>query len=399
MRWFGARTSAKTLPYREGWALSSVSRFKPITLLDWYLFSQLVLIVLFAVGLFSIIWLAPDTLFKLTQYVFSGQMTVSQALVMFGYHLPSVLQQTIPVAMLLGSIFLFQRLSQSYELVALLASGIPPRRILLAVLWVGLLFGGIHAAVQEFVLPNTANRLESMYTDLHLKDVPDRNFLFVEKNHHKQLSKFFMIGQVQGQPLSDFIILYYAETPDNGVQISRILRSKTGRWLPQSHQWQLLDGIEYVLNEEGVYKEIRKFDEQQLRTDKYAAILLDYTRLNPLAMPWGQLTRYIKLLREGGQYQDVPYFEVRLWQKWASPVATIVFAILGALLGMERLRSNRMYGLTFGALIIFIYSILVPFSGSFGSLDLLAPWLVAWLPLLITVLVTMLLQALRPQQG
>jgi lipopolysaccharide export system permease protein len=396
MIWFAEPTWAKTLRCKEA---APVSRFRPFALLDWYLFSQLVLIILFAMVLFSIIWLAPDTLFKLTQYVFSGQMSLSQALVMFGYHLPEVLQQTIPVAVLLGSIFLFQHLSQNYELVALLASGISPRRILMAVLWTGLLFGGVHAVVQEVVTPNTANRLEKMYVDLNLKDLPDRNFLFVEKNHKDKLSKFFMIGQVQKDPLSDFIILYYDETPDHGVQISRILRAKTGHWLPNSHQWQLENGIEYVLNEEGVYKDIRKFDQQQIHTDRYAAILLDYTRLNPSAMPWGQLKQYIKLLKEGGQRQDVPYYQVRLSQKWAAPMATIVFALLGALLGMERVRTNRMYGLTFGAIVIFIYSILIPFSGSFGSLDLFAPWLVAWLPLIITVLVTLVLQSLRPKQG
>jgi lipopolysaccharide export system permease protein len=372
---------------------------KPLSMLDWYIGSQLVLIILFAIVLFSIIWLAPDTLFKLTQYTFAGEVSVPQALTMFAFHLPEVLQQTIPVAVLLGTIVLFQRLSQNYELIALLASGISPARIMRSVLLVSLLFGLFHAAVNELIIPQTANRLEKMYTDLDLKDVPDRNFLFVEKNHRKQLSKFFMIGQIQKQQLSDFIILYYDETPENGVQISRILRSKTGRWIEDRHQWQLVDGIEYVLNNEGVYKDIRAFDQQQIRTDKYAAILLDYTRLNPMAMPWAQLKQYIKLMKEGGQLQDVPFFQVRLWQKWSAPVATIIFALLGAVLGMERVRTNRLFGLTFGAVVIFIYSILVPFSGSFGSLDLVAPWLVAWLPLLIAILTTALLQVLRPRQG
>jgi lipopolysaccharide export system permease protein len=324
---------------------------------------------------------------------------VGQAFLMFLCHVPDVLQQTIPVAVLLGTIVLFQRLSQNYELVALWASGVSPTRILMSVLMVGMLFGLIHAGVDELVLPYTANKLEKAYTDLDLKDIPDRNFLFVEKDHRKQLSKFFMIGQIQKPQLSDFIILYYMETPNNGVQISRILRSKTGRWLPQSQQWELKDGIEYVLNDEGVYKDIRSFDRQQIHTDKYAAILLDYTRLNPMSMPWGQLKQYIKLMKEGGQLQDVPFFQVRLAQKWAAPVATMVFALLGAILGMERVRTNRAFGLTFGAIVIFIYSILVPFSGSFGSLDLIAPWLVAWIPLLVAIATTAILQALRPRSG
>lgn len=372
---------------------------RPFTLLDRYLCSQLFLIILFAVVLFSIIWLAPETLFKLTQYVFSGELSWWQGLVMFLLHLPQVLPQTMPIAVLLGTIILFQRLSQHYELVALLASGISTTRILAAVLWVGLLFGGIHAAVNELVIPHTANLLEKYYTDAKLKDIPDRNFLFVEKNHQSKLSKFFLIGQIQKPELSDFIILYYAETPQNGVQISRIIRANTGRWVAERQQWELKDGIEYVLDDEGVYHDIRQFKEQQIRTDKYAAILLDYTQQNPLNMPWGQLREYIRLMKEGGQHQEVPYFEVRSWQKWAAPVATMVFALLGALLGMERVRSNRVYGLLFGVIVVFFYSVLVPFSGSFGSLDIIAPWFVAWIPLLAAILTTLVLQYLRPKQG
>jgi len=371
---------------------------KPLTMLDWYLGSQQLLIITFAVVLFSIIWLAPETMFKLTQYVFAGDLNVPQALLMFLYHLPEVLQQTLPVAVLLGTVVLFQRLSQHYELVALLASGVSPNRILLSVFWVGLFFGGVHAAVSEVVIPYTMPRLEKEYVTHDLKDLPDRNFLFVEKNHQNQLSKFFMIGQIQNPQLSDFVILYYDETPLHGVQISHILRSKTGRWVPETHQWALQDGIEYDLNEEGVYKEIRQFKEQQIRTDKYAPILLDYSRVNPQSMPFGQLKQFIRLLREGGQMEQVPYFEVRLWQKWAAPIATIIFAILGALLGMERVRTNRVYGLIFGAIVIFTYSILVPFSGSFGSLGILPPWIVAWLPLSIAIIVTAGLQWIRSVQ-
>jgi lipopolysaccharide export system permease protein len=351
------------------------------------------------VVLFSIIWLAPETLFKLTQYVFGGQISPWQGFTMFLLHLPQVLPQTIPIAVLLGTIILFQRLSQNYELVALLASGISPVRILTAVLWVGLLFGGIHGVVNEWVIPNTANLLEKYYTDAELKDIPDRNFLFVEKNHDKKLSKFFLIGQIQKPELSDFIILYYTDTLKSGVQISRIIRANTGRWMPESHQWELKDGIEYVLDHEGVYHDIRQFSQQQIRTDKYAAILLDYTQQNPMTMPWGQLRQYIRLMKEGGQLQDVPFFEVRVWQKWSAPVATIIFALLGALLGMERIRTNRVYGLLFGVIVVFFYSILVPFSGSFGSLDLAAPWLVAWIPLMVAIFTTFVLQSLRPAQG
>lgn len=378
---------------------------KLITKLDWYIASQLFTVILFAIVLFSIIFLAPETLLKLSQYFFSGKITLSEAGVMFLYHLPEVLQQVIPMAVLLGSIFLFQRLTQNYELIACLASGISPARLMVAVLWGGLFFGGLHVLVQEALSPVASARLNQIYLakgqseETRLRDIEDQNFLFVEKNHQGQLSKFFMIGQINKPLLRDFIILYYDETPDHGVQISRILRARSGWWRPEQNQWELANGIEYVLNDEGVYKDIRSFAKQQIRTDRYASILLDYTRLNPKAMPWGQLNQYIRLLKEGGQLYRVPYYEVRLWQKWSGPVATVIFAILGALLGMERVRTNRTFGLTFGALVIFMYSILASFASNFGSLDVAAPWLVAWMPLAVAILTTAVIMKLRPRSG
>ncbi|MEM0951795.1 MAG: LptF/LptG family permease [Cyanobacteria bacterium P01_H01_bin.74] len=368
-------------------------------LVDGYLLRQLIPVIGFAVALFTIVWLAPETLFKLTQHVFSQKISVAQGIVLFLYHLPKVLQQTIPLSVLLATIVVFQKLSQQYELIAMMASGIGFRRILRAVLYVGILFGLLHMAINEVLIPYAQPRLEKAKIALDLDTADDQNFLFIEKNRHKQLDKLFLIGQIREDPLKNFIILYYTETPKQGVQISRILRAETGFWVAKQKRWFLKDGIEYVLNTEGVYKDIRRFDWQFVHTSRYAAKLLNASRESPLAMPFGSLQRYIKLLKAGGQYQDVPFFEVQLWQKITGPLATVIFALLGCILGIERLRTNRFFGLTFGALVVFLYSIMVPITANFGALAILPSFALAWLPLIFCVTMTILLQKFRPKQG
>lgn len=364
-----------------------MSKINVLNTLDRYLFGQLAQNILFAVILFSIIWLAPETLFKLTQYVFGGNISLDQAATMFMYHLPGVLQQSIPVAVLLGCLFVFQRLSSQFELIAMFAAGVRPQRMMQAVILAGVVFAGLHFAVQEYVTPVTGPLLENYYQDLNLKEMKDRNFVFVEKNHQGQLEKFFMISQAQKDHLSDFVILYYEpDSLGNGVRISRILRAKSGRWAQQTRQWELKDGIEYVLDEEGVYKDIRLFDEQQVRTSPYASKLLDYSKSNPKDMGWNNLRKYINLLEEGGQLQDLAFFQVRLWQKFMAPFAGVCFAVIGALLGIERVRAHRTYGLLFGTILVFIYSVLSPFSNNIANFSILPVWLVAAVPLLVTVL-------------
>jgi lipopolysaccharide export system permease protein len=371
------------------------------TVLDRYVTFQLFQVVVFCVLLFTVIWLAPETLFKLIQNMFAGKLTPTQAGTMFLYHMPAVLQQSIPMAVFLGSLFLFRRLSSNFELIAMFATGIRPVRLLVPVLLVGAVFAGLHFFIQERVAPATGPRLAALYRENGLTEQQDNNFVFVEKNRQSgQPEKFFLIGQTEnGQALRDFIILYYSATEQGGVQIARILRAPTGVWNPSVKAWQLFDGVDYELNEEGIYREIRQFKEQWVSTSGYLVKLLQYSQEGPMDMDWKTLRKYVQLLRDGGQLQDVRFYEMRLQQKLALPAASLVLVILGAMIGMEKVRTNRAYSLTYGALILFCYSITIPFSANLGTLGILPPELVAWLPLLFASLVAVGILQIRWREG
>ena len=212
-----------------------------LTTLDRYIFKQLSLTVLFGVVLFSIIWLSPVTMFDLIQAVVNKKISLWNAFVMYLCHIPQVLGQTIPIAALIGSIFVFQRLSRQFELVSIFASGISATRVMRAALVVGVLFGSVHFVAQEVINPVIAPKLDAYYNEYDLKDFKDRNFVFLEKNRDEKLEKFFLIGQIQENPLSDFVVLYYQHHDATSVAISRILRAKTGFWNSKTDQWVLKD--------------------------------------------------------------------------------------------------------------------------------------------------------------
>jgi lipopolysaccharide export system permease protein len=368
-------------------------------LVDRYIFSMHLQTIFFGILLFMVIWLAPETLFKLIQYVFDDKLTLEQAASMLLYHLPPVLQQSIPMAVLFGSIFLFRQISTNSELIAMMGAGISPVRLMWPVLTMGILFCGLHLAVEEWVTPYTAPRLEKMYVDYGIKNRKDENFVFVEKNNQGQLDKFILIGQTGLETLKDFIFLYYAETHDGGVQIARILRAPEGQWNSKEKAWQLFNGIDYELDEGGVFHETRKFKEQWVNTSKYPALLLEYSQINPMDMGQGTLRKYIQLLQAGGQFQDVRFSLVRLYQQLSFPMASIFFSVIGALLGMERVRSHKSYSLTFGAIVLFLYSILIPFSTNIGSLGVIPPLVAAWLPLMVAGGVAVVILQARRWEG
>ena len=62
---------------------------------------------------------------------------------------------------------------------------------------------------------------------------------------------------------------------------------------------------------------------------------------------------------------------------------------------MEPTRSSKAYALVFGALLVFVYSVVTPACIHLAQLGLIAAWLVAGLPLAITVAVGLLFIRLR----
>lgn len=75
--------------------------------------------------------------------------------------LPGILYQLTPVAFLLASVLTFSTLSRHHEITAMRASGIPPRRLLYPLLFIGMLGGLTLLATQQYLIPhaNQATRM------------------------------------------------------------------------------------------------------------------------------------------------------------------------------------------------------------------------------------------------
>jgi lipopolysaccharide export system permease protein len=380
------------------------------TLLDCTLTLQMLQIVAFGVVLFTLVWLAPETLFKLIQYWVSQKITLPQLGQLVLYHLPSALQQSIPMAALVGSVFMFRSWSLNSELTALMSAGISFRRLLLPLTLVGALVAAGYTANQELALPWAGQRLNHAYEACGLKPEADTHFAFVEKNPQtQQLQKFFLIGNTTtsaddapsgprqvGNKLRDFIVLFYQDGANDGsVQISRILKAASGHWDATSQSWQLDRGMEYLLDAEGVYRSVTAFANTMVQTGPYPAQLLQFSVQNPLEMSYGDLKQYLNLSKLAGQLQDQAFYQVRLHQKWVFPLVSGCFVLLGAWMGIERVRSDRMSGLVAAALVVFLYSVCIPVSFNLGSLGWVQPWLAAWLPFFVALIGAVTIQQVR----
>ena len=359
-----------------------------LRLVDRYLIQQFATSVVFALLLLVIIWLAPETLFKLIQGLVSHKLTWGQFGQMLLYHVPPVIQQCLPMALLFGSLFAMRRLSLSLEWSAMLSAGVSPTRLAMPVLLLGAIAAGGQWLLQEVAIPYTSPRLETLYWQTQLKPGKASPFLYVKKNTQGNPERFFFISDVNRDCLKQFIVLDYFRGLDDSLHIGQILKAPTGQWNAQDKSWILKNGQRYVLDADGVYESTEQFDQVRIQTPASVAKLLKYQFYRTIDMSRSQLSELIRLSEQAGQTESLPFYRIRLFQKWTPIIACLLFGLFGIALGIEPVRSRRQDSLILGVLVLFIYGVSQPLFTNLGSLGVLPPVVAALSPVFCAGIVT-----------
>jgi lipopolysaccharide export system permease protein len=390
-------------------AVSFQSPGGAFTRLDRYLMGELAALILFGITLFTIVWMAPEILFRLIQEWVGGHLPFWGVLKLLGLHLPDIFEQSFPMAAMIAGVFISRQLSQQFEWIACYTAKISPWRVALPIVLMGAMMSSLHGLVQETISPWTQPTLIKTYERFGLEEAKRQNFVFLERNpiDPTRLEKFLLIGDIRNGQLLDFFVLYYRPyitgqpngASAKGSPIQHIFRSKQGNWEPATQSWRLQDGVEYELDSQGVYKSIHPFDQQWVATSPHPMAMIEFQQGDPLSFPMGKLQRFINLLKASHQTQELPYYLVRWHQKWSIPLASLLLLPLGVLLGQEPPRARRTWGLTSAAVVLFVYLASMPFATNFGSLGLFAPWLAAWLPMILALSVGLGLYKTRQWLG
>ena len=352
--------------------------------LDRYFLQQVSAIAIFAIIIFTIAWLAPETMFKVIQGISEGKITVPQGLTYLVYQVPTVLNYCIPISALFASVFFMRQISLSSELIAILGSGISFRRLLVPIGMVGLGLTMLFFLTQEILGPWAATNLRvfNRLTHFDTQEIADPQVVFLEKNPHGSLNKFLIISPYAHDAQNQFIFLFY-EGEGEETHLSRIITATKGHWEPKQVAWHLHDGIEYLLNSEGIYSHVHAFNDEIVETSPIANALLSFPNGSPAEFNVKDLERYVRLLSGGGQTEDAKFYRIRLYQRYILPWICVMFALFGTYIGVERSRATRNLGLTYAAILLLLYNILVPVSTTLGNIGIFPAFIAACLPLII----------------
>jgi len=348
-----------------------------IKIIDRYIFRELIEPFLFGLGAFTAILSASMILFELVRAIILKGMPFIVAMQIFVYRLPGIVIYIFPMAMLLAALLAFGRLSGDSEIIAFRASGVSLYRLMIPVLFLGLLVSFANLTFSEIVVPESNKAAKNLLIETSGKHKPKmQKNVFIPEMERGVLKRIFYAETLKGSTMQDVIVQEFSQG-----KLTQILTAQEALWQKTKDEWLFKNGTIYLIAETGEYKHLIKFSEQSVAI-KYSPADFYVDDKKPEEMTIAELKEFIKLKEKMGV--NVTDFKLQLNMKMAIPFASLVFALLGAPLGITRRRASSSLGLGLSILVIFVYYILTFVSMAIGELNILAPGLSAWLPNIIT---------------
>lgn len=343
-------------------------------LLNRYLVRELLLPFGFALACLGCLMTTGFVLFGLIEESVRFEYSLSLMLQVVALRLPEMLGYTLPMATLMGTLLAVARLSNDHEILALRSMGMSLWQMLLPMLAFSLLISLLCLGLKEgLAAPASWQARQLLHAARHgeLRLAGQQSHLLMKDIGPEGPRHLIYARSAQGQQLEDVIIQRF-----EAQVLQTLIQAKQARFDGQN--WVFEQGQLLQLNQSrpvGLH-----FQHYTLPLPDTVASFLAEAR-QPEEMNQQELADYIQTLAANGQPSAA--LSVRWHQKWALPLAAPVFCIWGAGLGLRSLRTTGQ-GLGLSLLVIFCYYLLMSIGTALGDSAQLAPWLGAWLPLILS---------------
>ena len=360
---------------------NKIKNYKP-TLLDKFILSQVLGATLVCLILFIIIWIAPETLFKIVKKIIRDVYTPLYGIKVLILEIPKVLSKAIPVGILLGSIFTFDRLSKNSELAILRGIGLSFNRIMAPVIVLGFVLSFFCYGVNDKLVPIASAKLgESKGGGSH--------FVYIVENPDKSPKQNIIVSNFTPTEIFNITVMNFAhEEYTDATLFKSIIFSPHAT--KQKNSWMLEDVLIYEIDNNGIYKKVSSKNFYPILTEGNQAqevfdLMLNNTRKERVFTNH-QISKYTKLLKRANFSDEYRYFKAKLYQRYLHPLTCILFAIIGCMLGFAPPRSQRLVGFTVAVGMIFGYYITLPFFDLLAQKAVLPPFIAAAFPMILFVI-------------
>jgi lipopolysaccharide export system permease protein len=364
----------------------SLNWFIPgIPVMDRYIATELIQPFLFGVGAFSSIGVAIGTLFDLVRRVTDAGLPLGIAVQVLLLKMPEFIAYAFPMSTLLAALMTYSRLSSDSELIALRSCGVSVYRLVMPAIILSLFITGMTFLFNELVVPSANYQAEATLNKALNSEKPsfqENNIFYPEYEEVIQpngeavrgLKRLFYANQFDGERMKGLTILDWSQQG-----LNQIVTAESARWNPVQNTWDFFNGTIYVISPDASYRNILRFENQQLKIPRAPLDLAGKDR-DSTQMNIPELLEYMEIVRIGGDMKKLLKVKVSFQQKISFPFVCLVFGLVGSALGTRPQRTGRATSFGISVIVIFAYYLSGFISGAFGQLSILSPFMAAWLP-------------------
>lgn len=338
--------------------------------LDQYIIRNFLGTLLFALIAFSAIYIIIDVVGFMDKFI---DRNVGLFIVMkyYIYYLPYIIILTLPVAMLLASLFSVGQLSRYNELIAMQSSGLSLYRILSPLFVLGIVISLIAAYTGERFVPQTNQAKKDLY-QTYVDQLKKRAVEAQTKDISLQIdeNRWLLIGFFDIEVNTAFKI-----SIQNYREHQMVERIDASRMSWEHDHWRLINGY------------IREFSNDNETIQSFAELVSQNLRFKPEdiakvqkkaeEMSYWELKNFIDEIKRTGGSPD--RWLVDLYLKISFPFANLVIILFGAPLASRKTRSGTAISFGISLFICFFYFGIIKIGQSLGHNGTLPPLFAAWM--------------------
>lgn len=346
--------------------------------LDWYIIKKFLGTYIFAIVLILAITIMFDINEKLDSFLKAPlDATIFDYFLNF---LPYFANQFSPLFTFIAVIFFTSKLADNSEIIAMLASGVSFKRLMLPYMVSAAVIATSSYVLSAYVIP-PANVERIEYTNTYVKNKR------VDYGSNIQMKvapgQIAYMGRYDNTTKTGY--KFSLESFEDKKLVSR-LTAQTIKW-DTLYQWQVRD---YMIRDfKGAREEIHKGKRlDTIITIEPRDFLIAKNDHEMMTSP--QLKEYISRQKERG-VANIKSFEIENERRFAMCAAAFILTIIGMSLSSKKVKGGMGVNIGIGLVLSFSYILFSTVTSTFAISGLTSPFVAMWIPNFIYIIIAVIL--------
>ena len=323
--------------------MKKINIFPRISLLERYLISEITPILLFTIVIVTVVAESIGISFEQFSFLLTEQISFGTLIYLHIVKVPEFIVLAVPIAILMTTIFVYNKLSITSEIIALQSCGISLYKLICPAIHLSLILSLILFIVNEGIVPISnykaaitleevmnINRWDLKSDHIVYKELANRNYEQIsDKDNY--LKYFFYSERFSDGKMQEVTLLI---RDNRGLKV--IIKSKFAEWNEGNKYWFFYNGVKSIINPDGSYGQGIKFDEIRLNLSSISRqFQLDREKLDHREMNIFQIYQRLLVAKKAGDIPNLIKLQVNLQKRFTLPISCAVLAFLGTAIGIN----------------------------------------------------------------